>query len=85
MNSPIPRKLSLVGLLPNIVEHSEQLKELCLQLPVVLGLNILIVQPNSLAGSVALGFGSFIMSSFLKFLGMVEIFLAYTHQLFEFR
>ena len=67
------------------MEHSKRPKELCLQLPVALGLDIFAVQPKFLAGGIALGFDSFIMSPFLKFLGMVEIFSANNHQLSEFR
>ena len=50
----------------------------------MLGLDIFAVQPNFLTGRIALGFDSFIVSPFLKFLGMVEIFLANNHQLSEF-
>ena len=85
MNSPFLRKLQFVCLLPNRMEHSERPKELCFQLPVTLGLHIFVVQPNFLAGGIALGFDSFIVSPLLKFLGMVEIFSANNHQLSEFR
>ena len=84
MNSPILKKLQLVSLLPDRVEHLERPKELCLQLPVTLGLNILAVQPNFLTGNVILGFDFLIVSSFLKLLGMVKIFLAHNYQLSEF-
>ena len=67
------------------MKHLELPKELCLQLPVALGLDIFVVQPNFLVGRIALGFDSFIVSSFLKFLGIVEIFLANNYQLSEFR
>ena len=66
------------------MEHSERPKELCLQLPVALGLDIFAVQPNFLAGKITLGFDSFIVSPFLQFLGMVEIFSLNNHQLSEF-
>ena len=67
------------------MEHLKWPKELCLQVPVAFGLNILAVQPNFIAGGVTPRFDSFIMTSFLKFLGIVEIFPANNHQFFEFR
>ena len=65
MDSPLFRKLQLVRLLPDRMEHPERPKELCLQLPVAFGLDIFAVQPNFLAGGVAPRFDSFIVSSFL--------------------
>ena len=85
MNSPFLRKFSLVYLFPDKIEHSERPKELCFQLPVTLGLDVFAIQSNFLAGGVASRFDSFIMGSFLKFLGMMEIFSANNHQLSEFR
>ena len=85
MNSPFLGKLQLVCLLPSRMEHSKRSKEFCLQLPVPLGPNIFTVQPNFLARRIALGFDSFIVSPFLKFLGMVEVFLTNNYQLIEFR
>ena len=49
------------------------------------GLGIFAVQPNFIAGGIASKFDSLIVTSFLKFLGMVEIFLANNHQFFELR
>ena len=66
------------------MEDSERPKKFCFQLPFALILDILAVQPNFLVGSIVLGFDSLIVSLFLKFLGMVEIFSANDHQLFEF-
>ena len=85
MDSPLLRKLQLVCLFPDRMEDSERPKELCLQLPVAFGLDIFTVQPNFLAGGVAPRFDSLIMSSFLEFLGMVEVFSANNHQFSEFR
>ena len=67
------------------MEHPEQPKEFCFELPFAFGLDIFAVQPNFLAKSVAKWFDFFIVSLFLKFLDMVEIFSANSHQLFEFR
>ena len=67
------------------MEHSEWPKELCFQLSVMLGLDILAVQPNFLAEGVTLRFDSLIVRLFLNFLGMVEIFSANNHQISEFR
>ena len=83
MNSPFLRKLQLVSLLPDRVEHSEWPKELCLQFAVPLSLDELAIQPNFLAGSVAPRLDSLIVGSFLKFLDMVEVFATYDHQLSE--
>ena len=47
----------------------------------MLALDVFDVQPNFFAGSIALKFDSLIMSSLLKFLGIVEIFSANNHQL----
>ena len=84
MDSLFLRKLQLVCLFPDRMEDLEPPKELCLQLPVAFGLDIFAVQPNFLAGGVAPRFDSLIVSSFLKFLGMVEIFSANNHQFSEF-
>ena len=84
MDSLLLRKLQLINLLPDRMENPERSKELYLQLPVVFGLDIFAVQPNFLTGGVAPRFDSFIVSSFLQFLGMVKIFLANNHQLSEF-
>ena len=85
MDSPLLRKLQLICLFPDRMEDSERPKELCLQLPVAFGLDIFAVQPDFLAGVVTPRFDSFIVSSFLKFLGMVEVFLANNYQFSEFR
>ena len=84
MNSSFLRKLWLVFLLSDKMKHLERPKELCLQLLVALALDIFAVQSNFLIGKIALGFDSFILSPFLKFLGKVEVFLANSYQLSEF-
>ena len=85
MDSPFFRKLQLICLFSDRMEDSEWPKKLCFQIPVVFGLDIFAVQPNFLAGGVASRFDSFIVSLFLKFLGMVEVFSANNHQFSEFR
>ena len=67
------------------MEYPERPKELCLQLPVAFGLDIFAVQPNFIAGGIAPRFDSLIMTSFLKFLSIVEIFPANNHQFPELR
>ena len=79
MDFPLLRKFQLICLFSDRMKDSERPKELCLQLPVTFGLDIFAVQPNFFAGGVAPRFDSFIVSSFLKFLGMVEVFLANNH------
>ena len=81
MDSPLLRKFQLVRLLSNRIEHPKRPKELCLQLSVAFGLDIFAIQPNFLARGVALRLDSLIMSLFLKFLGMIEVFPAKNHQL----
>ena len=66
------------------MEHPEQPKKLCLQLSVMLSLDMFTIQPNFLAKGIASRFDSFIVNLFLKFLCMVEIFLANNYPLSEF-
>ena len=84
MDFPLFRKLQLVCLFSDRMEDSERPKKLCLQLPVAFSLDIFAFQPNFLAGGIAPRFDSLIVSLFLKFLGMVEVFSANNHQFFEF-
>ena len=67
------------------MEHPERPKKLCFQLSVTLGFNIFAIQPNFLAGGIALRFDSLIISSFLKLLAMVEVFATHNDQVSEFR
>ena len=80
MDSPLLRELQLVCLFPDRIEDLERPKELCLQLLVAFGLDIFAIQPNFFTRGIAPRFYSLIVSSFLKFLGMVEVFLANNHQ-----
>ena len=84
MNSLILRKLQLVGLLPDRVEHLERPKKLYLQLAVPLGFDKLAVQLDLLAEGVAPWLGFLIVCSLLEFLGVVEILATYNHQLSQF-
>ena len=63
------------------MEHLEQLKKLCLQLPVVFGLDVLGIQPNFIAGGIAFRLNAFIISTFLKLLTAIEVLSANNHQL----
>ena len=63
------------------MEHPEQSKELCLQLLVTLGLDVLTVQPYFVTEGIASRLNAFVMGLLLKFLGMVEVFLAKKHYL----
>ena len=45
------------------------------------GFDIFGIQPNFIAGGIASRLDAFIVSLFLKFLGMVEVFAANDHQL----
>ena len=84
MDSPLLRKLQLVCMFPDRMEDSERPKKLCFRLPVAFGLDIFAIQSNFLARGVAPRFDSLIMSSFLKFLGIVEVFPANNYQFSEF-
>ena len=66
------------------MEHLKQPKKLYFPLVVPLGLNEFVIQQTFLIGGVALRLDSLIMGLFLAFLGMVEIFATYDHQLFKF-
>ena len=51
---------------------------------ILLSLEMLAIQLNLVAQSIALGLDPLIVGLLLKFLGVVEILLAYGHQLLEF-
>ena len=61
------------------MEDSEWPKKLCLQLPVLFGLDIFAVQPNFIIRGIAPRVDAFIVSLLLKFLSMVEVFSANNH------
>ena len=84
MNSLFSRKLHLVYLLSDRMEHPERPKKLYLQLPVMLCLDVFAVQPNFFARSVAPRLNSFIMSLFLKFLGIMEVLIIHNLQVSKF-
>ena len=56
------------------MQNSKRSEELCLQLPVLFGLDIFAVQPNFITGGIASRLDAFIVGLFLKFLDMMEIF-----------
>ena len=66
------------------MEHLKRLKEICFQLTVPLGLDILATQTNLLTRGVVLRLDSLIVGLFLKFLGIVKVLVIYDHQLSEF-
>ena len=55
------------------MEHLKQFKELCLQLSVSFDLDVFVIQPNFITGGIAARLHALIVSSFLKFLDMVEV------------
>ena len=63
------------------MEHLERLKKLCFQLTVLLDLDVFTIQPNFLVEDITPRLDPIILSLFLKFLGMVEVFLANNYQL----
>ena len=65
------RQFEFVGLATHRVQNSKRPKELRLQLPIAFGFDIFVVQPNFLAGSVTSRLSSFIVGSFLWFLGVL--------------
>ena len=67
------KKLQFIYLLLDKMEYLEWPKKLCFQISVMLNLDILAIQPNFLIKGIAPRFDFFIVGSFLKFLGMVEI------------
>ena len=62
------------------MEHLEQSKELCFQLPILFGLNVFAIQLYFIIGKIAFKLNVLIMRLFLKFLGMIEVFLVKNHQ-----
>ena len=84
MNSPGPKKLQVVDLLPNRMKHPGKPKKLGLQLAIPLGLNVLTIQPNFLARGIAPRFNLFFVSLFLKVLGMIEVLITHNYQLSKF-
>ena len=75
MNSLFLRKLQLVCLLSNRMEHLERPKKLRLQFLVMFALDIVAVQPHFLTGGVTPRFISLIVSSFFEALGHGTDFL----------
>ena len=55
------------------MQNLKRSEELCLQLPVSFGLDIFAIQPNFITSGIAPRLHAFIVSLFLKFLGMVEV------------
>ena len=64
------------------MEHLERFKELCLQLLVMLGLDVFAVQPYFVIRGIAFRLNTFIVGLLLEFLSVLEVFLANNHQLF---
>ena len=79
MNFLFLKKLQLIRLLPNRIEHLKRAKELCFPLAILLGFDVFTIQPNFFGGGVTPKFNPLIVSSFLKLLGMVEILVIYDH------
>lgn len=63
------------------MKQPKWLKKLYFQFLVTFGLNVFGIQPNFIAESVAFGLNALLISLFLKFLGIVEIFAAKNYQL----
>ena len=82
MNLPLFRKLYFVGLLTNRKEDLKQFKKLCFQLPVLFGFDIFAIQPNFITRGIASRLDALIISLFLKFLAMIEVFTSDNYQLF---
>ena len=85
MNFPYLRKLQLVILLSNKIEHLEQPKKLSLKLLFTLGFDVFAVQPNFLARGIAPRLDSPVMNSFLKLLSMVKVLAKNNYQVSKFR
>ena len=67
------------------MKHFKQSKKLCLQLPVLFGLDVFAIQPNFITGGIAPRLDAFIIGSLLEFLGIVEILTSNNHQLSQLR
>ena len=71
MNPPSFRQFEFRGLATHWLQNSKRPKELRLQLPIAFGFDIFAVQSNLFAGSITSRLNSFIVSSFLRFLGVL--------------
>ena len=63
------------------MEYPERPKKLCLQFAITLGFDVFAIQPNFVTGGIASRLNTFVVGPLLKFLSMVEVFLANNHQL----
>ena len=59
----------------------ERSKELGLKLLVAFGFDVFVIQPSFVTGCIGPRLGAFIVSLFLKFLSVVEVFPANDHQI----
>ena len=71
MDLPLFRQFKFVGLATYWVQNSKKPKELRFQLPIIFDFDIFAIQPNFFAKSVTSRLSSFIVCSFLQFLGML--------------
>ena len=84
MDYSLFQQFEFVGLVTYQVQNLKRPKELCLQLPIAFGFDIFAVQPNLLAGSITSRLNFFIVSLFLQFLGVLQVFSTYSHKIPKF-
>ena len=78
------RQIEFVDLATYRLQNSKRPKKLYLQLLIAFGFDIFAIQPNFLAGSVTFRLCFFIVGLFMQFLGILQVFSAYTHKIPKF-
>ena len=73
MDPPLFQQFKFVSLATYPVQYSKSSKELRFQLLIIFGFDIFTAQLNFLAGSIISRLSSFIVSSFLQFLSMLQV------------
>ena len=69
-----------IGLLANRMQNSKKTKKFGFQLLISFGFNVFAIQSNLVIRNIASNLCTFIISLFLKFLGMMEVFTVNQHK-----
>ena len=77
-------QFEFVSLATHKVQNLKRPKELCLQLLIVFDFDIFAIQPNRLTKSITSRLSFFLIGLFLQFLGMLQVFSAYSYEIPKF-
>ncbi len=66
-----------------LLKDLKKIKELTFKLAILFSLDVFTIQPNFITGSIAFKLYSLVISSFLKLLNIVEVFLIYNDEFLE--